>query len=90
MCSQARTNVFSKGIICNFTYFVAMTIIPLLVETRRYIFVGCNSILRLMLFVAWYEETIVFEHSNTEIMGSNCTRSVILYLHSFFVLSCVR
>jgi len=86
MCSQARTNTFSKGIICNFNYFVAMTILSLLVKTRRYIFVDCNSILRLMLFVAWYEGTTLFEHSDTEIVGSNCTRSVNVYPHFFFVL----
>jgi hypothetical protein len=58
-------------------------------QKRRLIFTGCDCISRLMLFVAWYEETTVFEHSNTEIVGSNYTRSVNVYPHFFFVLSCV-
>ena len=76
MCSQAGTKAFSKRIICNFTYFVVMTVLALLVKTRRYVFIGCNSISCLIFFVALYEETTVFEHSNTESVVSKCTRNV--------------
>jgi hypothetical protein len=69
MCSQAGTNMFSKRIIYNFTYFVAMTILQLLAETRRSVFIDCNFISRLMLSVAWFEENNVFELSNIKIVG---------------------